>query len=279
MMFEFLISCRMATDHDIQKTVVEQLAKALEDNLNDFDDDDVGGMLRVTHRRDANAHFDENGAALSHAIVGFSVELPDEVAQVETVVSEFASALSETAPILHVLKFEDPLLQEKIAGWAGEMFDIEMKLRRVLSLIYLGAHQDRDPFNLLADEKIRPMTEDSPKPSQMRAAAENQFFYLTFGQYINLNQRVDINLNGLLEILQTMTDFETFRAEITRAPVPSEDDSILIAGLKERMDAIEKMRNCVAHNRRPAKTIVENYENVRPLVETLLDDYLKRWQL
>jgi hypothetical protein len=269
----------MATDHDIQKTVVEQLAKALEDNLNDFDDDDVDGMLRVTHRRDANAHFDENGAALSHAIVGFSVELPDEVAQVETVVSEFASALSETAPILHVLKFEDPLLQEKIAGWAGEMFDIEMKLRRVLSLIYLGAHQDRDPFNLLADEKIRPMTEDSPKPSQMRAAAENQFFYLTFGQYINLNQRVDINLNGLLEILQTMTDFETFRAEITRAPVPSEDDSILIAGLKERMDAIEKMRNCVAHNRRPAKTIVENYENVRPLVETLLDDYLKRWQL
>jgi hypothetical protein len=113
----------------------------------------------------------------------------------------------------------------------------------------------------------------------MRAAAENQFFYLTFGQYINLNERADINLNGLLAILQTMTDFEAFRAEITRAPVPHEDDAILIAGLKERMDAIEKMRNCVAHNRRPTRTIVENYENVRPLVETLLDDYLKRWQL
>lgn len=91
-----------------------------------------------------------------------------------------------------------------------------MKLRRVLSLIYLGTHQHRDPFNLLANEKMRPMTKDSPKPSQMRAAAENQFFYLTFSQYINLNQRVDINLNGLLEMLQIMSDFETLRAELTR---------------------------------------------------------------
>jgi hypothetical protein len=55
-----------------------------------------------------------------------------------------------------------------------------------------------------------------PIPALMRAAAENQFFYLTFSQYINLNQRVDINLNGILEMLQIMSDFETLRAELTR---------------------------------------------------------------
>ncbi|MDR3570599.1 MAG: hypothetical protein P4L81_00140 [Candidatus Pacebacteria bacterium] len=269
----------MALGWDIKKTLVEQLAKAVEDNLNEVDDYDFDGMVRITHRRDGNACADEDGEVLSHTIIGASIEFPEEVAQVETVVSDFASALSETHPIVCVFKFEDPLLRERIANWAAEIFDIEMKLRRVLSLIYLDVHQDRDPLNLLVDERAKPTTKDSPKPDQMRAAAENQFFYLTFGQYINLNQRADINLNTLLGILQTITDFETFRAEITRTPVPNEDDAILIAGLKERMDAIEKMRNCVAHNRRPTKAVIENYENVRPLVEKLLDEYLLRFQV
>jgi restriction endonuclease S subunit len=39
----------------------------------------------------------------------------------------------------------------------------------------------------------------------------------------------------------------------------------VIAALKQRMDAIERMRNRVAHNRRPSKRIRENYDNALPL--------------
>lgn len=55
-------------------------------------------------------------------------------------------------------------------------------------------------------------------------------------------------------------------------------DTVLLAGLKERMDAIEAMRNCCAHNRRPSKKVEENYLNARPLLDQLLDDYLTRWE-
>ena len=51
-----------------------------------------------------------------------------------------------------------------------------------------------------------------------------------------------------------------------------------LKALKERTDAIERMRNCVAHNRRPTKSVSENYLNARPLLNQMLDEYLARWQ-
>jgi len=82
----------------------------------------------------------------------------------------------------------------------------------------------------------------------------------------------------LTSSLQDQKSYETFRDELLRDPINHEDDAVLIAGLKERMDAIEKMRNCVAHNRRPSKRISENYDNARPLLNGLLDAYLTRWE-
>ena len=45
------------------------------------------------------------------------------------------------------------------------------------------------------------------------------------------------------------------------------------------MDSIEAMRNCIAHNRRPSKRIVENYQNTRPLLDMMLDEYLNQWDV
>lgn len=42
------------------------------------------------------------------------------------------------------------------------------------------------------------------------------------------------------------------------------------------MDAIEKMRNAVAHNRRPSKKATNDYLNALPLVNQALDDFLAR---
>lgn len=72
--------------------------------------------------------------------------------------------------------------------------------------------------------------------------------------------------------------YDTFRDELSRVPVEDEDDAVLLAGLKERMDAIEAMRNCCAHSRRPSKKVEENYLNARPLLDQLLGDYLDRWE-
>jgi hypothetical protein len=277
MNFEFLIAYRKATDTEIEAVLAEVLAKVLEDNLNDFEPETVKGMIRLRHER-AGEEADDDGNVSRHMLLGFALDLPEETAQMQTVVAEFASALAETPPILHAVKFEDPLLRARLARYAEEIFALEMKLRRVLTVIYLHANQGGEPYDLLRDESVQPMNKEKPMPDQMKAAAENQFFHLTFGQYIALNQRPEVKLPALLSVVRDAATYDAFREELDRAPIEHEDDAVLVAGLKERMDAIETMRNCVAHNRRPNRRAVENYDNARPLLDRMLDEYLARWE-
>jgi hypothetical protein len=158
-------------------------------------------------------------------------------------------------------------------------FRLEMNLRRVLTIVYLHAYQIGDPYDLLRDETVQPMAKERPTREQMQAAAENVFFHLTFGQYVGLNQRPEIKLPVLVEIIRNAEQYEALRSEVLHQPVEEEDDAVLLAGLKERMDAIEKMRNCVAHNRRPTRSVNDNYSIARPLLERLLNDYLATWEI
>ncbi len=73
--------------------------------------------------------------------------------------------------------------------------------------------------------------------------------------------------------------YDAFRAELDRAPIEHEDDAGLVAGLKQQMEAIETMRNYVAHNRQPTRRTVENYDNARPVLDRMLNEYLERWEI
>ena len=50
-------------------------------------------------------------------------------------------------------------------------------------MIYLYGRQDKDFYDVLGDEQVRPMGE--PTRKQMETATENPFFHVTFDQYIN----------------------------------------------------------------------------------------------
>ncbi len=225
-------------------------------------------MVRISFQRPLPANAD---GGEPRAVLGFSLELAEETASIREVADEFADALMAD-PIEHAVKFEDPLLRAELAARAEELFALEMKLRRVLSIIYHHADPDADPYDLLREETVQPMATAKPQKEQMKAVAENQFFHLTFGQYVGLNQRPAIK--DLVALIRNEDTYETFRAELLRQPVEHEDDASFLAGLKDRMDSIEKMRNAVAHNRRPSRKVMEDYGNAFPRVNQALDDYL-----
>ena len=149
---------------------------------------------------------------------------------------------------------------------------LEMKLRRILSFIYLVAYQGEGPFELLREDTVK-LTERTEQ-KHMAAVSENQFFYLNFGLYAQLNQRKKTDIPNLLNIVRDTEKYDDFRAEVLRTPVTNERDREFIGNLKEIMDPIEKMRNCVAHNRQPTDSIKENYDNAYSRLLKLLDDYL-----
>ena len=274
MTFEFLIACRMMPETDIVMVLAELLARALEDSQNELDEGDVADLIQLRYQRAGTQSSDDSGEASRHVLIDFVIELPNETELKAEVIEAFAKSLPETPPIFHVVKFEDPLLRAELTERASEIFSLEMKLRRVLSLIYLQAYQGEDPFNLLRDEVEQPTGRDKPTPDQMRAANENQFFHLTFGQYTNLNQPPPFKQTDVLELIRDSESYEALRAKVFRLSVENERDADFLANLKSLMNSIDGMRNCVAHNRRPTKRIAENYPNARVQLEERLDEYL-----
>ena len=267
MTFEFLIVYQPKEDEPILDILRDRLRDAFDASLTEADDDGLERMFQTNFGRARPA--DEDGR--ESQMLSFSLEIPDETESLDDVIDEFTSALTAD-PVEHAVKCEDPLLRAELADRAEELFVLEMKLRRVLSIIYLFANPETDPFDLLRDETVQPMTKDAPTAERMKSVSENQFFYLTFGQYVSLNRKPAIK--DLAALISKEETYEDLRAEIQRQPVEHEDDADFLASLKDRLNAIEKMRNAVAHNRKPSKKTTENYLNALPQVNQALDDYL-----
>src|ERR1700689_5406357 len=104
MNFDFLIAYRKEEGTHIERVLIETLTKVLEDNLNEFEPEVVAGMIRLQHERPGEETPDEDGNISRYMVLGFDLDLPDETEQIQTVVKEFPSALSDTPPVFHVVK-------------------------------------------------------------------------------------------------------------------------------------------------------------------------------
>ena len=273
MTFEFLISYRATDGMDVYQVLRELLSQAMVNSQDEFEEDAVDHMLKFNQRRSGEEIVGDDGKAGTYTILSFALELP-EMDTAEAVVDDFAISLSGSDSILHSLRFEDPLLREELALRAAEIFSLEMKLRRVLSFIYLHAYQRRDPYELLREEQVDPVTPNLSK-HDMVAATENQFFHITFSQYIGLNQRRDLRqVPQVLRALRDSVSYDVFREEVTRRPIANESDAELLDDLQSLMNPIEQMRNCVAHNRRPKSEDRQDYLNILPILEQRLERFL-----
>ena len=276
MTFGFLIVCRATPETEIVEVVGELFTEARKNIGGDFEDEALSCQMSCRHLRFGDESTDNDGQTTRQMLADFALHLQEtEVAR--NLIEEFIARLDDSPIIHHVVKFEDPLLQKELVRRAAEIFEIEMKLRRVLSSIYLHAYKGKDPFDLLREEEVQPM--GRPTEEQMKSATENQFFHLSFSQYRNLNQRQQLKLKDILDVFRNAEQYDAFRAEIFRSPIEHENDTSLLADIKELMNPIEGMRNCVAHNRYPSSRLTQNYHKAFPQLHEILDNYLSRWDL
>lgn len=103
MIFEFIIIHRPLEDEPILEILRERLREVLEANLNDVEDDALAQTVQINFQRPLPAN--HNGAQ-PRAVLGFSLELTEEIASISEVVGEFADALMAD-PIEHTIKCED----------------------------------------------------------------------------------------------------------------------------------------------------------------------------
>ena len=273
MIFEFLICYRDTEGLDIQRVLKDLLIQALVNSQDEFEEHDIDDMICTRQNRIGEEFVGDDGYAGTYTILGFALEMP-EMDAAQAVIDEFILSLTDSKSVLHALRFEDPILQGELALRAAELFAIEMKLRRVLSFIYLHAYQREDHYDLLKEEQVQTMNRGLRK-HDMEQVSENQFFHLTFNNYISLNERRDFRqVPEVLRALQDSESYDVFRGEVTRRPIVSESDAELLDDLKSLMNPIEQMRNCVAHNRRPRARDRQDYLNTLAALEKRLDRFL-----
>jgi len=124
--FEFVMVYQQDPDTDIRQILIDTLTTSLQDSYDEFEPDTVEQMIIFQTQRIANQSTNQDGNTTQTIILGFTLDLPEEVNEAQTVVEEFAKALTEkTTPISHIVKFEDSLLQADLARWSAEIFAIE----------------------------------------------------------------------------------------------------------------------------------------------------------
>ena len=279
MIVEFLVACFLTPGPDVKQAIIDLLASVLLVYGNDFEESAIAEMVILRHRRVGNETEDDGGTARQYTIIGFAIELPEETEVPDDVIEEFAGGLADTEHGFHVLRFEDPMLQARLAEYSDEIFSLEMKLRRVLSIVYLHTYQDNEyAYNLLKDEKVNPM--NNPNQEQMQTAVENEFFHLTFSQYINLNDRkAPTRVTDVISLIQNTENYDALLENLHPHTIVNSGDAELLADIEKILDPIESMRNCVAHYRRPSGRITANYHNARNELNERLDNYLAEWEI
>ena len=109
MIFEFLICYRDTEGLNIRRVLKDLLIQALVNSQDEFEEGDVYDMIRINQSRLGEEFVGDDGSLGIFTILGFALEMP-EMDAAQAVVDEFNISLTDSRPILHALRFEDPLV-------------------------------------------------------------------------------------------------------------------------------------------------------------------------
>jgi len=206
-------------------------------------------------------------------ITGFSLEIDENL---EVIIQEFGNNLKDDGKIEVVFKYFDDAMLKNHKKYAEEIFKLEMKLREVFSFIFIDTYRN-DYYNLLKEINVKTQSingKNKPNEDYYKSHLENEFFFLLFSNYINLNNLKKIEQNDLMEMIRNSNDYNELRDILNRRGITKEKYKDLIASIKESLDPIEKMRNCIAHNRSlPDDDGIESYETARDKLEASIKDF------
>jgi len=213
-------------------------------------------------------YFSEN----NKYIAGFNIEIPESNI---AIISEFGQKLQDDDNVYLVLKYNDEAMQSEHQIYSKEIFDLEMKLREIISFIFLDTYK-KDFYNLVKDIdlKIQPLNGNNRSDEEyFKKHFENEFFFLLFSDYIRINNLKELKRSNLIEMIVNSNKFDDLKQKIQNRGIVKEKYQDFLAGIKENLDPIENLRNCIAHNRSFTDKIINNYVKVKKILEDKIDDF------
>jgi len=184
--------------------------------------------------------------------------------------SAFAKKIQDDEKVDCILKFSDDFLKDKLNTLQKELFDLEMRIREILSLIFLSRYPDK-PHNFLEDFNVR--KERGTEERQIKFF-ENELFFISFSEYLDLiNKQKDIDINELSKKIIENENFQELKESLLLRGITNQDHKQFMEGVKILFESLIKIRNCVAHNRNPSETELENFERAKKELREKIQEF------
>ena len=213
-------------------------------------------------------------------IAGFILDLEEDSKEI---LQDFGEKLQANENIDLVLKYSDEGMQAEHQECAKEIFDLEMRLREVLSFIFLDTYK-KDYYNLLReidDVRIQPLNKNNkPNGEHYNSHFENEFFFLLFSSYIKLNDLKKLKQPDLMEMIINSNEYDDLKRKIQSRGIIKKEYRDFLAGVKGNLEPIENLRNCIAHNRSIPKRdnykAITDYDRAKELLDESIESF---WEI
>ena len=208
-------------------------------------------------------------------IAGFEIEIEEiSVESYDAFLENFTGIIKDNEHIFYLLKFRDEKRFESYLTFYREIAELEMQLREILSCIFYYEYSE-DLYNLMDEYEVN-FSKNTPQLEELQRRLENQFFYLTFSNYLSLDKPKEIRkVKDINKILENSDSYEEFRDKTCNRGIKNEKNLEFLAAIKQDLQTIESVRNSVAHNRTIPSTKLGHYETAR---NHLLEIFQEFWE-
>ena len=220
------------------------------------------------------------------SLAGFQLSLDNLDADYLKIISSFNEKLKDAENLAIAFKFYDNTLYELLIKLYQELFDIEMRLRETITLIFVDTYKD-DFYNLLHEVDVpvqlglnkQLYKNKDDREIFLSKRLENEFFHILFSDYVKLTKPKTLKQDDLFLIAEISNNFDEFRDKILKRGVTKEKYVDFINSIKENMNNLEKVRNCVAHSRTPSDDELYNYnlskEDILQKIDAFVEELTK----
>lgn len=254
------------------KIVCDSLHSCFEDSfLVEVELASIAEMVSVNH----DLQF-ESG----HYICSFELSLDlgrFGISNEDNFIEVFHETLSEAKGYIRLIKFQDEIRLGSYIQLYKEIADIEMSLREVFTYIFYYRYSP-DYMDVFAEFDIK-LNGDGGKPEVVIPRQENEFFYILFKDYKNLDLPRSPSLQDLIGAIRSEPEFESFRNSLINKGINKEDHKDFLESIKQTVVSIEEVRNCIAHNRAIPNRTLKSYNVAKPLLEAAISDFWSKVNL
>ncbi len=262
------------SDLDSDKTFDDLLASELQgafaDEYEEVGEADVFDYFQV--------HY-EHPLDDDESLIAFELDIPTEEMGIQQarLMEDIHRRIRAIEGVFVIFKFHDEGLFGSLQKLYAEIFALEMKLREIATLIFADTYRS-NYLDHIRETKVNLSSTElkqsgGNKEDRLRSRFENEFFHISFSDYHKLLEPRELKEPDLLNIASKAETFEDFRDYVRYRGVQKGYYRDFFASLHPHMNALEKVRNCVAHGRVISENELQNFEVAKVAVQGLVDNF------